>query len=85
FFHFKKMPVKYFLILDTVNGRPHSILSRNVAWAALRAKGLASGEYNARAYARASDTLFQKCAEERLSWMPKGLGGWHATKMEDSL
>lgn len=84
-FHFKKFPVKYFVILDTIPGRPHSILSKNVAWAALRAKGLASGEYDLRKYARASDVLFQSCAEERLGWAPKSYGGWGVRKMEDEL
>lgn len=85
FFHFKKMPVKYFVILDTSLGREVSFLAREVAWAALRAQGLGKGEYEPRKYAEASDILFQKCAEQRLACrMPKELGGWCATKMAES-
>lgn len=83
FFHFKKFPVKYIVILDTVPNRHHSILARNVAWAALRARGYGEGEYEERKYARASDKFFQKRAEELLEWMPESWGGWQATKMED--
>jgi hypothetical protein len=85
FFHFKKMPVKYFVILDTSPVRKVNFLAREVAWAALRAQGLARGEYEPRKYAESSDILFQKCAEQRHAWMPKELGGWYATKMADKL
>ncbi|KAG1722902.1 hypothetical protein EDB19DRAFT_1954289 [Suillus lakei] len=83
FFHFKKFPVKYIVILDTVPNRHHSILARNVAWAALCARGYGEGGIEMRKYARASDKLFQKRAEELLAWMPESWGGWQATKMED--
>ncbi|OAX38293.1 hypothetical protein K503DRAFT_770624 [Rhizopogon vinicolor AM-OR11-026] len=83
FFRFKKFPVKYIAILDTIPNRHSSVLARNVAWAALRAGGYGEGEYDARMYARASDKLFQKRAEEILAWMPESCGGWKATKMED--
>ncbi|EDR07341.1 uncharacterized protein LACBIDRAFT_298402 [Laccaria bicolor S238N-H82] len=46
FFHFKKMPVKYFVILDTSPGREVTLLAREVAWAALRAQGLGGGNTN---------------------------------------
>ncbi|KAJ3851104.1 hypothetical protein EV368DRAFT_74789 [Lentinula lateritia] len=65
FFHFKKMPVKYFVILDTVPHRHHSILAREVAWVALCVQGFGEGEYSDSKYARASNRLFEKCAEER--------------------
>ncbi|KAF8837063.1 hypothetical protein BDN67DRAFT_973484 [Paxillus ammoniavirescens] len=84
FFSFKKFPVKYFVILDTVPYRDHSILARNVAWAALRAGGYGKGEYDLRKHAIASDKLFEKCANERLGWLPKEVG-WKTTKMEDNL
>lgn len=84
FFHFKKMPVKYFVVLDTSPGRDVSFLAREVAWAALRAQGLGRGEYEPQKYAEASDILFQKSAEQRLAWMPKELGGWYTTKMAKS-
>lgn len=83
FFRFKSFPVKYFVILDTVPNREYGHLVTNVAWAALCARGYGEGECTLRKYARASDKLFQDCAEERLGWMPKG--SWQATKMEDTL
>jgi hypothetical protein len=82
FFHFKKTHVKYFVIIDTVPGRHVSHLARGVAWAALRAQKLATGEYDLRKYARASDVLFKKRADERFAWMP---GGVEISKMEDQL
>ncbi|KAF9233643.1 hypothetical protein BU15DRAFT_79892 [Melanogaster broomeanus] len=84
FFRYKKFPVKYFVILDTVPNRDHSVLARNVAWAALRARRYGEGEYDLRKYAIASDKLFQKCANERLGWLPKDIE-WNVTKMEDEL
>jgi len=77
------MPVKYFVILDAVPNRHHSFLARKVAWVALCAQGFGEGEYSERKYARASDTMFLKCAKERLSWKPEG--SWSMTKMEDAL
>ncbi|KIJ61755.1 hypothetical protein HYDPIDRAFT_137335 [Hydnomerulius pinastri MD-312] len=70
FFHFKNLPVKYFIILDTIPNRHHSVLARNVAWAALRAKGYGSGKYSSRKFEKAADTLLEACAKERLAWMP---------------
>jgi hypothetical protein len=84
FFSVKKFPVKYFVILDTVPYRDRSILARNVAWAALCAGGYGQGEYDLHKYAIASDKLFQKCASERLGWLPKEFE-WKVTKMEDQL
>ncbi|KIJ12328.1 hypothetical protein PAXINDRAFT_14806 [Paxillus involutus ATCC 200175] len=84
FFSLKKFNVKYFVILDTVPYRDHSILASNVAWAALCAGGYGKGEYDPRKHAIASDKLFQKCANERLGWLPKEVK-WEATKMEDNL
>jgi hypothetical protein len=81
FFHFKKFPVKYFSILDATPGRHVHHLARLVAWAALCAQNLAKGEYDERAYFKASDILFQKHASERLAWMPESYGGWRATTM----
>ncbi|KAG2746325.1 hypothetical protein P692DRAFT_20836113 [Suillus brevipes Sb2] len=80
FFRFIKFPVKYIVILDTVPNRHHSILAMNVAWAALRAQGYGEGEFESRKYARASDNLFQKRAEELFSWTPKNWR-WEATKL----
>ncbi|KAG2744884.1 hypothetical protein P692DRAFT_201105309, partial [Suillus brevipes Sb2] len=71
FFRFIKFPVKYIVILDTVPNRHHSVLAKNVVWAALRAQGYGEGEFESRKYARASDNLFQKRAEELFSWTPK--------------
>ncbi|KAF9066127.1 hypothetical protein BDP27DRAFT_1330993 [Rhodocollybia butyracea] len=82
FFHFKKMPVKYFVILDTTPHRHPFYLAREVAWVALCVQGFGEGECSDIKYAKASDKMFQKRAEERLSWKPKG--SWHATKMADS-
>ncbi|KAJ3861323.1 hypothetical protein EV359DRAFT_20331, partial [Lentinula novae-zelandiae] len=64
FFHFKKIPVKCFVILDTVPHRHYSILAREVAWVALCVLGFGEGEYSDSKYARASNRLFEKCAEE---------------------
>ncbi|KAG1769115.1 hypothetical protein EV702DRAFT_1142374 [Suillus placidus] len=82
FFRFKKFPVKYIVILDTVPNRHHSILAMNVAWAALRAQGYGEGEYELWKYARASDKLFQKRAKELLAWTPNNWR-WQATKLVD--
>jgi hypothetical protein len=82
FFRFKSFPVKYFVIIDTVPGLPVSHLARGVAWAALRAQKLATGDYELRKYARASDVLFKKRTDERFAWMP---GGVTISKMEDQL
>ncbi|KAG2143575.1 hypothetical protein DEU56DRAFT_791361 [Suillus clintonianus] len=81
FFRYKKFPVKYLVILDTVPNRHHSILARNVAWAALRARGYGEGEYGVLKYAKASDELFQKRAEEILAWTPENWR-WQATKID---
>jgi hypothetical protein len=70
FFHFKNVHVKYFSIIDAVPGRHISHLARELAWAALRTQKLVTGEYELHKYARASDVLFQKRAEERFAWMP---------------
>ncbi|RXW13682.1 hypothetical protein EST38_g12170 [Candolleomyces aberdarensis] len=85
FFHFKKFPVRYFVVLDSVPNRHGAILLRNVAWAALRAGGFATGELTTPKYYKASDKLFQAKAAQRLSWMDPALhGGWSITKMADS-
>jgi hypothetical protein len=81
FFHFKKFPVKYFVILDATPGRHVHHIVRLVAWAAFRALKLVNGEYNLQSYHKASDAFFQKHASERLSWMTPDYGSWHATKM----
>ncbi|KAF9237978.1 hypothetical protein BU15DRAFT_48124 [Melanogaster broomeanus] len=81
FFSSKKFPVKYFVILDTVPNRDHSILARNVAWAALCAGGYGKGKYGTLKYAIASNKLVQKCTNERLGWLPKGYK-WKAPKMQ---
>ncbi|THU90942.1 hypothetical protein K435DRAFT_727758 [Dendrothele bispora CBS 962.96] len=80
FFHFKRFPVKYFIIIDVHPGRDVCHLAREVAWAALRAQGLAEGEFKIRKYARASDQLFRKCSSERFSWMPSSR--WQSSSME---
>ncbi|KAF9231638.1 hypothetical protein BU15DRAFT_55901, partial [Melanogaster broomeanus] len=51
--------------LDTVPNRDHSILVREIVWAALCAGGYGRGKYGARKYAIASNKLVQKCANER--------------------
>ncbi|KAK7462322.1 hypothetical protein VKT23_007923 [Stygiomarasmius scandens] len=71
FFYSKRFPVKYFVIMDAVPGRSITYLARDVAWAALRAQGLAKGNCNFWKFARAADQLKQKHTEERLTWMPK--------------
>ncbi|KAJ4469543.1 hypothetical protein J3R30DRAFT_1566854 [Lentinula aciculospora] len=81
FFRFKKMPVKYFVILDTVPHRHHSILARNVAWVAFCVQGFGEGEYSDSKYVRASNRMFNQRAEERLSWLPKD--SWSTTEMEE--
>jgi len=81
FFRFKKMPVKYFVIIDAVPGQHVSILAKRVAWAALRAQKSGTGEYELRKYARASDILFQKSGDERFMHM----GGVTISKMEDKM
>ncbi|KAI3614022.1 hypothetical protein WG66_010740, partial [Moniliophthora roreri] len=85
FFRFKQFAVKYFVIMDAKPHRHAFHVFRAAAWAALRAQGLADGEYSKLKFARASDILFQKAARERLSWMPAGYGGWSATSYEEEL
>ncbi|KAF9473999.1 hypothetical protein BDN70DRAFT_866830 [Pholiota conissans] len=79
FFHFKKFKVKYIVIMDMLPNRHHRFLAQGVAWAALRAQGYAKGEYTERKYAAASNDLFDKCAKERLGWLPAG--SWSTTSM----
>ncbi|KAF9471800.1 hypothetical protein BDN70DRAFT_998483 [Pholiota conissans] len=79
FFCFKKFKVKYIVIMDVTPNRHHLFLSQGVAWAALRAQGYAKGEYTERKYADASNEFFDKCAKERLEWLPAG--SWGTTKM----
>ncbi|KAG6905973.1 hypothetical protein DXG01_016599 [Tephrocybe rancida] len=81
FFRFLDFPVKHFIIMDTVPGRLGAFLAVHVAWAALRAGGYAQGEFTPLKYAQASDKLFDKCAKERLSWMPDNWPKWETTKM----
>ena len=84
FFHFKKFPVRYFVVLDGVPNRHGSELIRNVAWAALRAGGYAAGELTTQKYYKASDKLFEEKAAQRLSWMDPALHGtWSKTKMAE--
>ncbi|KAJ7575597.1 hypothetical protein C8J56DRAFT_974927 [Mycena floridula] len=81
FFRFKTFPVKYFVIFDTVHGRPVHHLARQVAWAAFRALGIVKGFYEESVYDRASDVLFNQHAKERLSFLPPedwGVTGWMA-------
>lgn len=80
-FHFKKFPVRYFVVIDPVPNRHHTSLVQQLAWAALRVKGHGRGEFEPNKYAKASDAFFDKCASERLSWMPKETGGWSTTEM----
>jgi hypothetical protein len=80
-FALKKLPIKYFVILDATPARHINHLVRRVAWAALRAHNLTTGEYKHRAYGEASDVLFQKAASERLGWMPESYGGWQVTNL----
>ncbi|KAG2089345.1 uncharacterized protein F5147DRAFT_726085 [Suillus discolor] len=84
FFRFKNFPVKYIVILDTVPNRHDSVLAMNVAWAALRARGYGEGEYEVLKYARASDKLFQKRAEEILAWTPNNWR-WQVNKIVDDV
>ncbi|KIO10499.1 hypothetical protein M404DRAFT_13717 [Pisolithus tinctorius Marx 270] len=70
FFRFKTFPVKYLVVLDAIPNRDHSHLARNLAWAALCAKGYGEGEYTLRKYAEAGDKVVNDCAEELFGWMP---------------
>jgi len=80
-FHFKKFKVKYFAVIDPIPNRHHTFLAQQLAWIALRLKGYGKGEYEPKKYREASDAFFDKCAAERLAWMPKSAGGWRTTKM----
>lgn len=73
-FHFKKFPVKYFVILDTTPNRDVHHLATQVAWAALRARGLAGGAYDPEKYDEASYILHQQQKSERHAWMQAGHG-----------
>jgi hypothetical protein len=85
FFHFKKFPVRYFVVLDSVPNRHGADLIRNVACAALRAGGYAAGDLATQKYYKASDKLFQEKAAQRLSWMDPAIHGtWGTTKMANS-
>ena len=81
FFHFKKFKVKYFVVIDPIPNRHHTFLAQQLAWVALRVKGYGQGEYAQMKYNKASDAFFDKCAAERLAWMPESAGGWRTTKM----
>jgi hypothetical protein len=72
FFHFKKFEVKYIVIMDALPNRHHKFVAQQVAWAALHAGGYAKGDYNEKKYATASNALVDKCAKERLGWLPDG-------------
>jgi len=86
FFRFKKFNVKYIVILDAIPNRSYEHLAKNVAWAALKAQGYGTGDYEERKYALASDKFFDKHAHERLSFMPESMkGSWSTTKMADQL
>ncbi|KAI6104885.1 hypothetical protein EDD16DRAFT_1492213 [Pisolithus croceorrhizus] len=69
-FRFKTFPVKYLVILDAIPNRDHSHLARNLAWAALCARGYGEGEYTLQKYAEAGDKAVDERAEECLGWMP---------------
>ena len=76
FFRFKKFPVRYFVVLDSVANRHGAFLIQNVAWAALRARKYATGEFTTSKYEKASDRLLEDQAEQRLvSWMEPAIGG----------
>jgi hypothetical protein len=47
----------------------------------LRAHKLAEGDYDERAYGKASDVLFQKPAPACLAWAPESYGGWSVTNL----
>ncbi|KAG7451430.1 uncharacterized protein BT62DRAFT_1071995 [Guyanagaster necrorhizus] len=57
-----------------------SHLMRNVAWAASRTQGLATGNYDARIYARASDKLVQAHASKRLLFLPSD--SWYVGRLQ---
>ncbi|KAK7036700.1 hypothetical protein VNI00_011365 [Paramarasmius palmivorus] len=67
FFRDKQFPVKYFVVMDVQPHRHVSHVFKAVAWAALRAQGLAFGEYSELEYTRASNALYQRVEKERLS------------------
>ncbi|KAJ7746464.1 hypothetical protein DFH07DRAFT_748435 [Mycena maculata] len=72
FFCHKKFPVKYLLILSASPAMNVHTLARQVAWAAFRANGLVQGNYDVNKYNKASNVLFTKHAQERLSFLPEG-------------
>lgn len=72
------------MILDTILNQHHSVLAMNVAWAALRVQGYGDGEYELLKYARASNKLFQKRAEELLAWTPNNWC-WQVNKIVDDV
>lgn len=69
-FRFKTFPVKYLLVLDAIPNRDHSHLARNLAWAALCARGYGEGEYTLDKYTKAGDKAVNERAEECFGWMP---------------
>lgn len=69
-FRFKTFPVKYLVILDAIPNRDHSHLARNLAWAALCARGYGAGEYTLQKYTKAGDKAVHERAEECFGWMP---------------
>ncbi|KAJ7192654.1 hypothetical protein GGX14DRAFT_594242 [Mycena pura] len=71
FFHHKRFPVKYFLILGASPTQHVHDLARQVAWTAFKAHGLVHGTYDEAKYLTASDVLFAKLARERLSFLPE--------------
>ena len=70
-------------MIDPIPNCHHKFLAQKLAWTALRVKGYGKGEYDVKKYAKASDAFFDKCATERLAWIPKSAGGWRTTKMSE--
>ncbi|KAI6113508.1 hypothetical protein EV401DRAFT_2074373 [Pisolithus croceorrhizus] len=69
-FRLKTFPVKYLVVLDAIPNRDHSHVARNLAWAALCARGYGEGEYTLQKYAEAGDRAVDERAEECFGWMP---------------
>ncbi|KAI0057396.1 hypothetical protein BV25DRAFT_1437724 [Artomyces pyxidatus] len=84
-FHFKKFPVKYFVIVDATPNRDGTELGKEVAWAAMRARGFAKGAKTSIKYIRASDNVLKKRSEELLGWLPSGVATWKVQTVESQM
>jgi hypothetical protein len=60
--------IKYFVALDAQPAREPVFLMRELAWAALKAKGLGGGTLTVSKFARVAQVLMQKTINERMAW-----------------